>query len=331
MTIEKNIYTQLELLLDVLCGEISEKDPEFQRWLNQDIENRKLYIQLKSKKKGQIKDIPFNKDQVFDNISYILGFPIQDKKPIYRRVWFNYVASFIFVVLISVFGYYSYKNDINKHTTIEYQTIYVPRGDVHELLLSDSSKVFLNSDSKLVYPTYFKREARQVELVGEAFFEVKKGDTPFIVKTGEMQITVTGTSFNVNAYQDHILSTTTLVEGSVLINISNRPETYEVNSGNHFNFNKYSDEISIQKVNTERYTLWMKNEYVFSNQPLDEIFSALKSWYDFEIEYEKQAIRIMRFSGSIERERPLAYFLNLIQMVTEIKYRTEGEKIILSI
>jgi ferric-dicitrate binding protein FerR (iron transport regulator) len=168
-----------------------------------------------------------------------------------------------------------------------------------------------------------------VELTGEAYFEVKKGDTPFIVKTPEAQITVTGTSFNVNAYQDSKMFQTTLVEGSVQINMSDKPDTYTLRPGNNFTLSKNSDEISIQKVNTDRYTSWMRGELIFRNQPLDDIFTSLKRWYDFEIEYNSPAIRTMRFSGSVEKKRPLDYFLNQIQTVTEIRYKAEGEKIIL--
>ena len=338
LQVEKNDYTQFKLLLGVLCGEIDEKYPEFQRWLNQDIENRKLYIILKGKKQGRLKNSQFDKNQAFENVRYILGLNSQPKKPFYRSVLFNYVASLIFVAILSITGYYAFRIYVNKHTNdffvsedknVVFQTIYVPKGMMFEMLLSDSSKVFLNSDSKLIFPTYFNGKSRQVELLGEAFFDVKKDNTPFIIKTDEMQITVTGTSFNVNAYQDNTVFRTTLVEGSVQITVPNKPGTYTLTSGNNFSLSKNTDEISIKKVNTERYTAWMRGEFVFNNQPLDEIFTTLKRWYDFEIEYEKPAIKTMRFTGSIEKKRPLMYFLNQIQIVTEIKYKNEGEKIIL--
>ena len=395
LTIEKNTYTQLELLLDVLCGEKSEKDPEFQCWLDQDVENRKLYCILKSSKRGQIKHSLLNKDQVFDNISYILGLNIQTKKHFYQHIWVKYVVSLIFVAIMSFSGYYTYTKYMHRHSNefflsedlienpfdqdtkkvymvssqgkvfdlseefeirqkdgtvisnksegfvsfqhaeetanneVESHTIYVPKGDVYELLLSDNTKVFLNADTKFVFPSKFSGATRQVELIGEAYFSVKKDESPFIVKTAEMQITVTGTAFNVNAYQDNTSIHTTLVEGNVQINVPNKPETYTLSSGNNFSINKYSDEISIQKVNTDNYTAWMRGEYVFSNQPLDEILITLKRWYDVEIEYEKPAIKTMRFTGSVEKKRPLNDFLHRIQIVTEINCRNEGDKIIL--
>jgi ferric-dicitrate binding protein FerR (iron transport regulator) len=336
LQVEKNIYTQYELLLGVLCGEIDEKHPEFQRWINQDIENRNLYQMLKGKKQVQINDLQFNKTQVFDNISYILGLNIQNKKPLYRSIWFNYVASLILVAILGITGYYSYRT-IQDRTTddsilsedVVFHTIYVPIGGMYELLLSDSTKVFLNSDTKLVFPNYFSGETRQVELTGEAFFEVKKDAMPFVVKTSEMQITVTGTSFNVNAYADNTLINTTLVKGSVYVNVPEKPETYILRSGDNFSLSKQTDEISIQKVDTERITSWMRGELIFRNQPLEEIFATLKKWYDFEIEYNNPAIKTMRFTGSVEKQRPLYYFLNQIQIVTEIKYSNEGVKIIL--
>jgi|GEM_PF-790826 len=343
MKVVQNNYSQYENLLSVLCGELNEKDPDFQRWLAQDIENKKLYHFLKGKEKGRAKDdpfdkkLPFNKDQAFENVKDILGLNIQTKKPFYRSAVFMYAASLVFIIIISIAGHYSYKGYLNRQadTFAEsgngevFNTIYVPKGILHEISLSDGSKVLLNSDSKLVFPTHFSGKSRRVELEGEAYFEVQKSAVPFIVKTAAMQITVTGTSFNVNAYQDNTAFQTTLVEGSVKINIPDKPDTYTLNPGNNFSLSKYADEISIQKVNTEKYTSWMRGELIFRNQPLDEIFTTLKRWYDFDIEYTKPAIRTMRFTGSVEKKRPLVYFLNQIRSVTEIKYRHDGERIIL--
>ena len=330
MTIKKNNNNQYKLLLKVLCGEIVETDSKFQHWLNQDIENRKLYSTLKGEDRAHIQDVFFDKDQAYRKIKFRLGLNTRKKIPFYRKDWVGYVASMLFVALIGITGIYSLKTLRHENTNkIAYQTIYVPKGEVFEMLLSDSTKVFLNSDTKLIFPKQFNAKSRQVELIGEAYFEVKKGDVPFIVNAAGMHITVTGTAFNVNAYQNNILFSTTLVEGSVDISVPSKPEIYSLTSGNNFSFNKNSDEISIQEVETEIFTAWMRGEFIFRNQSLEEIFNTLQRCYDFEIVYEKPAIKNMRFSGSVEKKRPLKYFLNQLQIVTEIKYRNEEEKILL--
>lgn len=389
LKIGKNNFSKWELLLKVLGEEISENDPVFQYWLNENKENKILYLRLKGESRDG--EVSFDKDKMFDNISDILGFAIHKKVAFHQRKWFKYAASFLAIALVGLSSYFilinrdspkvveyaktkenifdpgskkaylfssqgrtidlsetfELKNDdgtiiSNKSEgvvrfqqngsvkkKVEQHTIYVPKGGEYELLLADGSKVFLNSESKLVFPGYFEEDTRQVELAGEAYFDIKKDDKPFIVKTAEMQIEVLGTSFNVNAYQDNESVNATLIEGSVQVHIPNSPETYLLVPENNISIQKSSNKVSVQKVNTEIYTAWVKGEFAFRNQSLGNIFIQLARWYDFEIEYENPAIQTMRFTGSAEKVRPLDYLLNQIQLVTDIKYKKEGNKIIL--
>jgi len=390
MTIGKNNFPGWNLLLKVLTGEISEKDPVFQLWLAENNENKKLYLQLKGKRKKGCP--PLDKDKAFDNISDILDLNIRRKIPFYQNHWFKYAASFLALVFVGLSAYLVLRTESNASGIIEYakveknifdpgtkkayllssqgetldlsetferknndgtiisnksegvvsfqqsepakkkveqHTIYVPKGGEYELLLADGSKVYLNSETQLVFPSHFEGDTRQVELTGEAYFEVKKGEKPFIVKTPDMQIKVLGTCFNVNAYQDNLSANTTLVEGSVQIDVPNKPVSYQLTPDNNFSIDKSSNEVSIQKVNTDIYTAWVKGEFVFRNQPLGDIFTQLTRWYDFEIEYERQVIPGLRFTGSAEKARSLDYLLDQIQSVTDIKYKNEGDKIIL--
>lgn len=212
---------------------------------------------------------------------------------------------------------------------IEQQTIYVPKSGEYELVLSDGSKVYLNSESQLTFPSYFEGDTRQVELSGEAYFDVKKDTKPFIIHTQDLTIEVLGTSFNINAYKTNPYVNATLVEGSIRIHVTEHPETFLLNPEHNFRLDKVSDEISVQQVNTDIYTAWVKGEFVFRNQPLMEIFSQLERWYDFTIIYKSPDIRKMRFTGSAEKGRPLNYLLDQIQAVTDIQYKPEGDKIIL--
>jgi len=213
--------------------------------------------------------------------------------------------------------------------TIEQQTIYVPKSGEYELVLADGSKVFLNSESQLTFPSYFEGETRRVELTGEAYFEVKKDGKPFIIQTSDLSIEVLGTSFNVNAYQTNSYINTTLVEGSIRIRLPEKQESFLLQPDHNFRLDKLSDEVSVQQVNTDIYTAWVKGEFMFRNQTLAEIFGQLERWYNFKIIYENPDIAKMRFTGSAEKVRPLNYLLNQIQAVTDIQYKLEGDKIIL--
>jgi ferric-dicitrate binding protein FerR (iron transport regulator) len=324
LKIGKNNFHKWRMLLKVLNKELPEDDPVFQHWLREDVENAKLYRVLK----GDVKEgnIIFDRDKVFSNLSEILRFKTLKKVPLYKKTWFLYIAAFLVILSVGLFGYEQSKSEKKKTA---YHTLDIPKGGEYKLLLPDGSKVYLNSETQLIFPDYFKEDVREVELIGEAYFEVKKNSTPFVVKTKDMQIRVSGTSFNVNAYQDVETVSATLVEGSIEVTIPTHSETFLIKPAYNFSVNKSSNEISVEKVNTDIYTSWIKGELVFRNQPLPDIFSKLVRWYDFTVVFEDPAIKTMRFTGSAMKEKPLDYLLNQIQSVTDIKYRNEGSEIIL--
>lgn len=385
MKIEKNIFDKWDLLFKVLSEEIPEYDSYFQQWLNEESENRKLYILLKE---GDHQSELFEKDKIFNTISNKLNLNSERKKPLFQKRWFQYVTSSVAIIALSVIAlnYLTFKRDptpekVEKNIfdpgskkayllamkgekidlsesfevekedgtvisnscegvisfektkpvkkTVEQQTIYVPKSGEYELILADGTKVFLNSESQLTFPSYFEGDTRQVELTGEAYFEVKKDDKPFIIQTSDLTIEVLGTSFNVNAYQTNPYLNATLVEGSIKILIPEKKETVLLKPDHNFRLDRLSDEISVQLVNTDIYTAWVRGEFIFRNQPLTEIFAQLERWYDFKIIYESPDIAKMRFTGSTEKVRPLNYLLNQIQAVTDIQYRLEKDKIIL--
>lgn len=220
------------------------------------------------------------------------------------------------------------KTDPDKKTN-KTQTIYVPNSGEYELLLSDGTRVYLNSESRLTFPSYFEGETRQVELQGEAYFEVKKESKPFVILTPELTVEVLGTSFNINAYETNPYVNTTLVEGNVRVHLTESRKVFQLKPEQNLRLDKSSDEVSVERVNTDLYTAWVKGEFMFRNQPLPEIFAQLERWYDFKIIYENQDIKKMRFTGSALKAKPLNYLLDLITSVTDIQYRDEGDKIIL--
>ena len=385
LKIEKNITDKWNLLLKVLSDEIPGNDSHFQHWLNEDTENKKLYLLLKEG--GQHNEL-FDKDQIFTTISTKLSLNTERKRLLYQKRWFKYVISSVAVIALSIIAlnYFTFKGnpvpekveknifdpgskkayllsmkgekidlsesfEVKKEdgtiisnksegvisfekTTpvkkiIEQQIIYVPKSGEYELVLADGSRVFLNSESQLTFPSYFEGDTRRVELTGEAYFEVKKDGKPFIIQTPDLTIEVLGTSFNVNAYQTNPYVNATLVEGSIRIHLPEKQESFLLQPDHNFRLDKSSEEISVQQVNTDIYTAWVRGEFVFRNQPLTEIFAQLERWYDFKIIYEKPDIAKMRFTGSAEKVRPLDYLLNQIQAVTDIQYKSEGDKIIL--
>lgn len=125
--------------------------------------------------------------------------------------------------------YQNMQEDILREEEIIYNTVITPRGTEYLLTLSDGSRVWLNSDSRLKFPVKFSKGMRRVELVGEGYFEVAKDtSSPFIVNSGKLEIKVTGTSFNIAAYPDEKIVQTTLVSGSVDVSCPECADTESV-------------------------------------------------------------------------------------------------------
>ena len=212
---------------------------------------------------------------------------------------------------------------------IVHNRLIIPRGKMYRLVLEDGTKVWLNSETELSYPSRFTGTKREVKLLGEAFFEVTPDkERPFYVKANGMDIRVLGTSFNVSAYQDSESTSTTLVEGSVAVSTANGAER-TITPSERLAYNKKSHQLSVEKVDTELYTSWINGEFKFRDMRLEDIMKKVNRWYNCQIRFEDPSIKELRFSGAAERDRPVEYLLELIQKVTEVNFEIENKTIVL--
>ncbi|MFH6991616.1 FecR family protein [Flavobacterium sp. FlaQc-48] len=212
--------------------------------------------------------------------------------------------------------YYNDEQDyIAKKTAYNYLTI--PRGAQFFVMLSDGTKVWLNSESKIKYPVNFvDGNPRDVELVyGEAYFEVSpstlhKG-SKFKVVTGEQQIEVLGTQFNIKAYQDEDDIYTTLVEGSIAHHLFK--ESRKLVPGEQSVLNKQTNLITVKKVETQYETGWKDGVFSFDDKTLKEIMVVLSRWYDVNIVFENKELESIKFNGQIKKSKDLKEILDLIK------------------
>lgn len=211
--------------------------------------------------------------------------------------------------------------DLNGNRIV-YAELRTPRGGQYNITLSDGTKVWLNAESELKYPTRFDGELREVELEGEAFFDVarsvvKNKKQPFVVKTAQQQVEVLGTTFNVQAYSNDEEEKTTLLEGAVQLHVDARqviltPGDQGVVSGGG---------VSKRKVDVEQYLAWTDNEFVFDETTLEEALRMLSRWYDFEIIYDGE-IPVTHLYGSINRGKGLAQVLEIMK-TSGLRFRIE--------
>jgi len=207
---------------------------------------------------------------------------------------------------------------------IAYNTIIIPRGGEYVLKLSDGTKIWLNAESELKYPVSFTGNERKVYLKGEGYFEVTKNEkSPFKVVTNDHVISVLGTDFSIRAYSDEKYITTTLESGRVSIDAGNRHA--ELLPGQQSNVS--NSEMSVKDVNTQLYTAWHNNKYVFDNQSLREILHTLSRWYDMEVDYDQYDLGDIRFTGELMKYSNVIDFLEKLEALEKVRFDINGKSV----
>jgi len=203
-------------------------------------------------------------------------------------------------------------------------TLVVPRGGEYKLTLSDGTKVWLNSETKLEYPVTFNGKTRTVKLIGEAYFDVAKDSKhPFIVHMDKSSVKVLGTEFNISAYPDSY-EETVLVEGKV--NLSSNGKNKILKPGDRAVSVK--GDINISKVNTKFYTSWKNGIFYFNNIKLKDLVVQLSRWYDVEFFFLNEEIKGLHFTGAVEKDRSIKFILDLISNITHVDFRVKGKGIV---
>ena len=171
----------------------------------------------------------------------------------------------------------------------QFTEICVTHGSKLSTQLPDGTQVWLNSGSILRYPQSFSRRKRQVELLGEAYFDVAHDPShPFIVNAGDIDLRVLGTRFNVMAYPDEDHVSATLEQGKVSVERKNDERKASwlcyLEPGEHAVYKKEKGTISKSLSRTDKYTSWKDGKLIFRNDPLEQVIERLERWYNTEIE-----------------------------------------------
>lgn len=211
----------------------------------------------------------------------------------------------------------------------EYHTLMIPRGGEYSLILSDGTKVFLNSESELSYPVAFEGDKREVRLKGEAFFEVSPDvRKPFVVKVENMQVKVLGTSFNVNAYDPAYIEAA-LVSGKIAVEVDGEKGEWQMKPSELLRFNRGNKTVTIEETDLWPYIAWKEGQFLFRNQSVEKIMDILSRWYDIEVEYRNESIKDLHFTGDIRRHADIAVILNALTASVNVKYNLENRKLTL--
>ncbi|WP_162304533.1 FecR family protein [Maribellus luteus] len=269
-------------------------------------------------------------NHIFERIQYnILLEEKKQKKKISLWHFYRQVAAILLVPLLAFSAWYYSVNirdgarePLPEAVAQAWVSINAPEGARVEFMLPDSSRGWLNSGSKLRYPSQFGGQ-RQVELTGEAWFDVKhQNNSEFVVSVPDMDIKVLGTQFNVSAYTNDVFTDVSLEEGKIEINGKGAVFNQVLAPNEKILFNRNSRTVSLSEVDASRYSAWKDGYLVIDNEPLGQVVSRLERWYNVDIEIQDEVLKSYRFKATFKDEL-LEEVLKLMAKTTPIRYTIE--------
>ncbi len=214
---------------------------------------------------------------------------------------------------------------------LKYNMLTVPRGGEFFMTLADGTSVWLNSGTSLRYPVQFASGAREVELLGEAYFEVARDEQrPFRILSGAQVVEVIGTSFNISSYADDEQISTTLISGKVNVYLTADPAVSQILTPSHQSvFHKTSGLLTQAEVNADEYTSWKEGWFRFEDQDLSEMMKTLSRWYDVSVTFENKVAMNLKFTGNIRRYENFEKILEIIERTKEVEFEITDKQIII--
>ena len=211
---------------------------------------------------------------------------------------------------------------VGQSTEVKYNTLIVPRGGEFSLELADGTRVWLNTESKLRYPVAFTGDERRVEMDGEVYFEVAKNrEKPYVVTVNGVDIRVLGTSFNVSAYQEDVV--TTLVTGKVQLKKGDEQVVLLPNQQAIWS----DDKFKVKQVDARNYVLWKEGIFYFEDVDLEMILDDMARWYNVNIFYVNPTLKKMKFSVEIKRYEDINEILRRIEQTKRVKFEIKDRTI----
>lgn len=205
-----------------------------------------------------------------------------------------------------------------------YNTIETPVGGKYQLNLADGTKVWLNSSSSLRFPIFFSEDNREVELKGEAYFEVSKDfKRKFSVRSGIQTVEVLGTQFNINAYSDEKSIKTTLFEGEIRVIDLKTNDSKLLKPGEQSNVDQ---SIQIKRIDTQAEIAWKEGYFYFKRADIETVMRQLGRWYGVTARYEAN-LPEQHFSGAISNSLTLLEVLEILEK-SNIHFSLDGKEVV---
>ncbi len=320
-------------LFDFSNGKYSYNDYlQVKQWLNEWEERPEIREELLNQWKElqtESTETRQSLQHIFEKIQYTIL--LEEKKSIRKSVVWAFYRQAAAILLIPVLAFSLWyfisveKSEVTGSSPLMAQSwveINAPEGARVEFFLPDSTSGWLNSGSKLKYPSVFDRH-RKVQLTGEAYFEVKhREQSDFVVSVPDLDVKVLGTKFNVTAYSDDPVTDVVLSEGKVEIEGKAGVFSQALSPNEKITFNRDKKSLKMSEVDASRFSAWKDGYLIIDNEPLGQVAGRIERWYNTEIVIQDEMLKNYHFKATFKDEQ-LEEVLRLIAITTPIRYEIE--------
>lgn len=320
----------LDLITKKLSGEISvDDDLRLQKWLDESDENQQVFDSYKAtweeldRVKGKSsREVNFEWDRLESAIDFEEA-EVQGKQRSFFTNIYRYAAAIVAIVIAAFSIYYFINSQGSNQLVAQIQ--------IEEVELSDGSRVTVNSNSKLTYPKKFEKGKREVELSGEAFFEVAKDpNRPFIIKAGDIRVEVLGTSFNVKAYENQEQVEVTVSTGKVAVFALDNPEDRVVLvKGQKAIFYKSSTKIESTLNDNINFASWKTKEIIFEDTPMPDVIRIINEIYKSDLKLVGEQLKECPVTTTFDNQS-LESILKVLESTLDLSINEKGNSIEIS-
>lgn len=324
---------RIELLHRLIAGSTTEEENrELMEWFRQCASQEEFFMLFENVWKDSPDEMPRDvQERMYRRLNRDLG---EEKKTIKVIPWHSYfsrkiwqrVAVACIIVVLSLANYNMFHKQ--KQLSAQNFTVSAEKGQRAFVTLPDSTKVWLNSDTKISYPADYGMKERNVALMGEAYFEVAKNpDKRFIVETKGMQVEALGTAFNINAYKNDNKIIASLFSGSVRVSYEDHVTILKPHESVKVDL-LTRDFFQYEDNNMKDIALWRENEITFDGESLEEIAHIINRLYNTTIYIEDESLKKECYIGTV-RNNSLENFIDIINLTTPVVYENKGDTVFL--
>lgn len=330
MELNEKSYIEIpdeSLLLRYIIGEVTQEENLLvKEWSGKDTANEELLIQLARMYYAQ------RTQQRIKNRDTEAAFRIVNNKIKRkgRRLFLQRVgvAASLIIGILGIGSFFFQYLDLRESFLPSMITVESNDNSRTRLVLPDGTEVCLNSGSSITYPSHYTDGERNVTLSGEAYFKVTHNkEKPFVVNAldKKYKVKVLGTEFNMQAYKDDNVIQTTLIAGSVQVDIQGRNTKTVLLPSQKAIYSLQNNELEVVSANTDRETDWMYSRLVFKKTPMPEVLARLSRFYKVEFDVRNKIIDTYTFTGTFE-DRPLYQVLDYMKISSQIDYNITYQK-----